>query len=733
MARTFTTTFAFNANGLGSLIRARNIVKSLGGTSWGAFNQMSRAAGSAQREFAKMAAGFGTGIGFGMVAKSMISANAELQTNRLIFENMVGEGEEANKMIAMLQENAAKYGFDLGEVMKSARGLYSGFSSGNRKVDTDDLNSLMQMAETLNALDTENRGISFAAFSLKEVAQGVGKMDFKSMTNRMEIPFKQSTQQAITKALQSGETKKALDLLWQGLAEAKVPRNLLDKMADEGFLQNLNRLKSYIGRIFLGVGEPLFKHLAFGLAKFNKVISDSFKPNSPFMNTLAIAGKQMYDNIAGAVLPAFDAIAYWVLSPAGQTFFTTLEIAFADIKAIAAEALRVIGAFFAGFGFHTEGAQDDIRKFIAVVGNEIKTMLPKLQPFAFALGKIARAVADLVIKNPDLAATLVTFQMFGGGAILGGILKLVGGIGRISTAAGLGGASTAIDGLAISIARLIQPVGLGALADKLYLIRYAAQGVFQILALNPITRFGLYGAALATGVALGNLIRYTFPSVDKWWQRLADGALRYAGIVGGLSNKAVEQNQRSDISLSARQAQALARYNEGKNASAEDLKIVKTLHSKYGGDKEFIRQQLKDMGAYTNMFGGFNQTKFNLDKNASDAELLAKMAKMMQPQVYQNAIKPPMLGPTRGEQNWPDQTTVQARGLNQSGKNTQPFKVEVGNSQKQLDALQAIAKKPTTINMEFHITGDKAESIAKKAAEEINRTMTRTGGDTRTA
>jgi hypothetical protein len=730
MARTFTTTFAFNANGLGSLIRARNIVKSLGGTSWGAFNQMSRAAGSAQREFAKMAAGFGTGIGFGMVAKSMISANAELQTNRLIFENMVGEGEEANKMIAMLQENAAKYGFDLGEVMKSARGLYSGFSSGNRKVDTDDLNSLMQMAETLNALDTENRGISFAAFSLKEVAQGVGKMDFKSMTNRMEIPFKQSTQQAITKALQSGETKKALDLLWQGLAEAKVPRNLLDKMADEGFLQNLNRLKSYIGRIFLGVGEPLFKHLAFGLAKFNKVISDSFKPNSPFMNTLAIAGKQMYDNIAGAVLPAFDAIAYWVLSPAGQTFFTTLEIAFADIKAIAAEALRVIGAFFAGFGFHTEGAQDDIRKFIAVVGNEIKTMLPKLQPFAFALGKIARAVADLVIKHPDLAAFFVTFQMFGGGALLNGVAGLVTKFTNLGEVLGVGGLAGAAGGARRSLTlfeALFEPLSLriGGVRAAIIALGATINGASFFMA-----TFWTAGA-LALGVAIGNLLRYAFPQLDSWAQKFAEHFLRAVGAVDKLSNKAVEQNEKSDVGLSFRQAQAVARYNDTKNATSEDLKIVKDLRKKYGNSREVMLRQLKEGGFYNTEAG---PTHYAFDKkNATEYELLGKLAKMLQPQAYQNAIKPPVLGPTRGEQNWPDQTTVQARGLNQSGKNTQPFKVEVGNSQKQLDALQAIAKKPTTINMEFHITGDKAESIAKKAAEEINRTMTRTGGDTRTA
>ena len=247
MAKAFNYRFNFHTSGMGNLLQARHSLRSLGGTAWQSFNQMSRSASTAQRSFnslygtiSKFALGAGLFTGFGLLAKNLVSTNAELQTNRLIFDSMMQDNKaEMPKMIDMLRDNAAELGFAESEIFKSARGLYSAFSAGGRKVDTSQMSELMKIVETLNVLDTENRGLSFTAFSVKEIAQGTGLGDFKSIINRLEVQLSKSTKEGITKALQSKDVTKATELLWKGLEEAKIPKSMLQKLMQEGFINQV--------------------------------------------------------------------------------------------------------------------------------------------------------------------------------------------------------------------------------------------------------------------------------------------------------------------------------------------------------------------------------------------------------------------------------------------------------------------------------------------------------------
>lgn len=520
MSRVFNTTFAFNTTGLNGLLRARNIVSSLGGTSWGAFNQMSRAASSANREFMKIAGTMGAGFGIGLLGRHLVTANAELQTNKLLFTQMIGNGDEAAKMMGKLQDNAAEYGYDLGEVFKSARGLYSGFSGGGRIVSDDDLSRLMKLTEAANMMDTENRGLSFAAFSLKEVAQGLGRGDYKSIKSRLEISIGEAQADAITASLkksmeQKGSVKDAITLLEKAFKDAKIDVSILDFMAKNGFYQNLNALKSYVERVFLGIGGPITTALGVALNKAKMYFKPFFAPGSAFMASLDLMGQGISKKFAG-ISVVVERLRGWIMSPAGMTFFNNIQMAGSLLGDVFKELGGVVLAFFKGLGIQTLDSQNTFRNFIMVVGEEMKYLIPKLTPFAYALGKIIKAVIDLVAKQPELFAMLLSFNLLGGPLILGGIAALIGNIGLLGGA--ITGAAEAAGGMSLAnmIYRLTVPLKFGGMLTGLSDLALAAR-----VALIPLTGpIGILGAI--AGIA------YAFSQTsagEKFFGGIADNAV----------------------------------------------------------------------------------------------------------------------------------------------------------------------------------------------------------------
>lgn len=413
MAKQINYRFNFHTSGVSNLLHARNVIKSFGGTSWIAANAMSRSFSSAEKSakslmgtLVKMSGMAGVGLGAGLLTKGLIMNSSELQTNMIVFKNMMkGQGDLAKEMITELRDNAAEYGFDEGEVFKSARGLYSAYASQGRKVSSGDMMELMKMVETVSMMDTENRGLSFTAFAFKEIAQGQGKLDFRSLTNRLEIPFTQATQQAITKALQSGDVKKATEMMWKGLKESNIGQDLLKQIAKDGFIQNLNAIKGYTVRTFQTMGMPIVEMFAGVFNKVKEAMRPMMKVGSDFMVLLETMGQRAAQRMEKSIGSTMVRFGKWL-----QTF--SIEAWLKKMTDFAAALRGVVGAGFGNIKAFLEGiagtnSKTDFIVTLTKVLNDMKPVIKSLEPVFRTFGEVLGSTLKILADNPDLVKALV--------------------------------------------------------------------------------------------------------------------------------------------------------------------------------------------------------------------------------------------------------------------------------------------------------------------------------------
>ena len=151
----------------------------------------------------------------------------------------------------------------------------------DRGVTSNQLQRMLKMIMTVSALDTENRGLAYTAFSFKEAFQGIGQQDWKSMMNRLEINIGRTYQEVITKAIKAGNLEKALSLLEEGLTNIGLDSNkVIGRLMAEGLIQNVARTTSYINRFFQMLGEKGFESVTRPFVGLNLFLSKQFQMDS---------------------------------------------------------------------------------------------------------------------------------------------------------------------------------------------------------------------------------------------------------------------------------------------------------------------------------------------------------------------------------------------------------------------------------------------------------------------
>ena len=328
----------FGTQNLSSLIRARSVIRGIETQSYISFNSASRSLSNLEktsirssnqitksfdainRAMRKIGMGGGRGSmmsfgGFGLATlgiggligsvnllhRAFIQTNTSMQSSRIMIEELLGSANTATPFINKMKDLSASFGQDLNETMTASRGLMQVMKQVNTPQPVH-LEKMLKMVMAVNAMDLENRGLGYTSFSFKEAFQGMGRGDFRSLRNRLEINLGKPMENAITKAIQKGDLDKAINLFDEGLKKIGINADrLLRRLSAEGFLQNINRMSSYILRTFQTIGEPLFTALTKPFAKFNSYLAVAFAEGGGAIPYLTKLGEGIRDSFKPAI------------------------------------------------------------------------------------------------------------------------------------------------------------------------------------------------------------------------------------------------------------------------------------------------------------------------------------------------------------------------------------------------------------------------------------------------
>lgn len=443
---------AFQLSGMQNVIRARNAVKSFGATSWGSFNQANRGASALNKSLGGIHATLGqlaTGAGLAFLGKKLVDSTAELQTNIIVFETMMKDGKKAQETIKKLRLESLELGVDSAEMIKSARGLYGSLlqisKNGKAGVQPDDIVRVTKFAAVLSMLDTENRGVSFAAFSLKEMLQGTGSADFKSLTDRLEVNLPKETRKAITKAVQSRDMKKAISLFEQGLKGVGIdPKELIESLTSRGLQTNINRTMGMLAMSAQDVLMPTIDKLGMRMAVLNAKFKHALMPGSDTMKSLAQKGIFLRDKV---FIPLFDSLVNFggkMIEIGNAGGFETMKNALNGVFILLQGAGEAIGYFADGFF--------GIKSNLGESGDNAKTFLKLMIQIR---GRIREAGERIKVWGEEFRKV---FDALGG---ISGLLTIIVGMKFVSLGIALVSALAAPVLMSREIARNLAGLGAG--------------------------------------------------------------------------------------------------------------------------------------------------------------------------------------------------------------------------------------------------------------------------------
>ena len=321
----------FQTQGLSSLINTRSTIKGVESQAYTSFNQASRSFSNLERNMLRSSnsinrslssilgtmRGFaGLNIGFmalgGMVSmaekmqRAFISTNSTLQTSKIIIEELIGKGK-AQGFLDMIQTKSAVYGMSLSESMSASKPMLEAMKMVTHKKGgeptPDQLAKLLNMTYAINAMDTENRGINYTAYSFKEMMGGQGRIDFRSMKQRLGVNIGAKAETEIANLFKKGELQKGIDLFDQSLQRVGInAEKILNRLSSEGWMQNISKLQGYVSMAFQRIGEGAFLSLVKPLRGLNDFLGRQFKDGS--------RGSQIFKEMGASMLyfikPAID-------------------------------------------------------------------------------------------------------------------------------------------------------------------------------------------------------------------------------------------------------------------------------------------------------------------------------------------------------------------------------------------------------------------------------------------
>ena len=449
----------FSATGTNHLNTVRSTLRGIGQQSYITSNAVMRNMGNMERRTLSSLMGINSGIlrvnnnfrrfglAFGaggalalaigsmnLLNKAFIQTNSQMQSSIIMIEEMIGGKQSAMSYVNTMKDLSANFGADLNETMTSARGIMQVM----KQIQTPQpkhLDKMMKMIMAVSAMDLENRGLSYTAFSFKEALQGQGTVDFRSLRNRLEINLGKATERAISNAVKKGDLDKALDLFDQGLKRVGIDsERLLNRLTKEGFLQNISRLNSYVTRGFQIMGEGIFKSMTLPLYKFNTFLANNFKDGSRGMQILKSASNFIVDTFGG-IFRSLDAI--------GSEFYTNREGLLSNLSKLLKSFLNFgnsmrnnIGAFRDGIlGITGLSTGEKVSKFITGLGtmagfvDRIRNGFDRLRE---PIGAVGTAIGNLAVQIGNILSTtsgtgLISMLLYG----VAGATQAVADIGSV--------------------------------------------------------------------------------------------------------------------------------------------------------------------------------------------------------------------------------------------------------------------------------------------------------------
>lgn len=179
-----------------------------------------------------------------------VAMNAQFEGSRTTMQAFVKDINKTNEMVAALNAEARKFGFDPVELQQAGRMLV-GYAKGS----TNELMHMVKIAEILTAMNPE-RGFSDAAFSLREAMSG----DFVSIQDRFNLP-----RSVINKFKDQG--KEGLAVVEAVLKEIGAGPELVEGLS-KSFTGLSRNVQGSLGEVKRVLAEPMFEVLKAGLAEF---------------------------------------------------------------------------------------------------------------------------------------------------------------------------------------------------------------------------------------------------------------------------------------------------------------------------------------------------------------------------------------------------------------------------------------------------------------------------------
>lgn len=442
----------FRATGLTSLITARSTIKGIEQQSYTSFNQASRSFSNLERNFIRSSnnisrslngvlgimrgfAGFNIGMSVlgGMVSvaekmqRAFISTNSTLLTSKIIIEELLGKGK-AQGFLETIQTKSAVYGVSLTESMNSSKALVEAMKmvSKKKEVRPEQLGKLLNMTYALNMMDTENRGVNYTAFSIKEMMGGQGRIDFRSLRQRLNVNLGAKQEQEIAKAFKAGDLDKGINMFSDALKKIGIDADkLLERLSAEGWMQNISKLQGYVSMAFQRVGESAFLSLIKPLRGVNDFLARQFKEGS--------RGGGIFREI-GSSMEAFIKPSIQYLQEFGHELWKNREIAVSFFRSMSGSMINGAVSFaqiFTSFGKGLSGQKnsDGVHERVQGILGLMKTM----ERFGESAGKFFNSLIDPVnrlgLSINSLVSELVKLGTghtggTGAGGLVGGLMNL---------------------------------------------------------------------------------------------------------------------------------------------------------------------------------------------------------------------------------------------------------------------------------------------------------------------
>ncbi len=506
-----------SVQGSSQLIKTRNLLKGFGQASYTAFdnatralNKFDKATGRVINRLGRMAVGGGIAYGaLNMLNYSFLQSNSLIKTNTILLEELTGNKTAVKAYMATVQDLSASYGQDMNELMGSAKGLMQVMNQAGKTVPKD-LERMLKLVMTTSLLDTENRGLGYVAFSFREMFQGLGRADFRSMKSRLEINFGRTMEDSIVKAIRSKNVTQAVTLIEEAFKSVGIDSNkVMGRILEEGTVQNISRLSNYISRFFQLMGEDSFNALARPLNKLNEYIATYFAIISEYGKDGKVISMK---NSAGLqyMIDLSKKLKQQYIEPMVNSFYemgtvihrmrSSLWSGFIDsVKGSMSVVQGMFGAFisftkgllgishdFTNYETTFEGLNEFLKDFghySNLAGKYLATMIPPVNDLAKSINSLAVSFMKLFSPNA-LGAE---------GSAIGALMK--GGMGLAG--AGIGGLSMIVNGIASApMASTIATMAMGGMLGKFAFGRMFGRGASANVA-------GGVGAGSVAGAGAG--------------------------------------------------------------------------------------------------------------------------------------------------------------------------------------------------------------------------------------